>query len=54
MSKKLILSECCNVGVQHFPATGLGPMNNVIFFCNKCGKSCKTKVSKEEEKEESK
>ena len=44
MNKKLVLSDCCNSGVQHFPANGLDPMNNFIFFCNKCGKACKTKV----------
>lgn len=52
MNKKLILSECCNSNVQHFPADGLDPMNNVIFFCNKCGKPCKTKFVKEENKQE--
>lgn len=50
MSKKLVVSECCDVGVQHFPSNGLDPMNKVIFFCNRCGKSCKTKVVEQDVK----
>lgn len=50
MSKKIVTSECCNAGIQHFPTSGLDPMNNVIFFCNKCGKACKTKIVLEEDK----
>ena len=50
MSKKLVVSDCCETGVQHFPANGLDPMNNVIFFCNKCGKACKTKVFEQDVK----
>ena len=44
MSKKLVVSECCNAQVQHYPTMGLGPMESSMFFCSKCNKECKTKV----------
>ena len=42
--KKRVISTCCNANVQHFPVGGLSPMDMTIFFCDKCGKVCKTKV----------
>jgi len=46
--KKKVLSTCCEATVHHFPNGGLSPMDMTIFFCDKCGKVCKTKIVKEE------
>jgi len=51
MSKKLVVSECCNAQVQHYPTAGwLGSIESPMFFCLKCNKECKTKVIEQDEK----
>lgn len=43
MDRKLVVSECCNAHVEHYPF-----LSGFIFFCTKCNKECKTKIVKEE------
>lgn len=45
---KKVVSDCCDSGVQCFPTEGLNAMNNSMFFCDKCGNVCKTKIVKKE------
>lgn len=47
---KVVVSECCQAGVQHYPTMNLNPMENVVFFCVKCNKQCKIKIVKEDKK----
>jgi hypothetical protein len=46
--RKKVISDCCSATINHFPTNGLDPMQMVIFFCDKCGKNCKTVVIEEE------
>jgi hypothetical protein len=54
MKDKLIVSECCNAPVEHYPTMGLNPMEKVTFFCTKCDKNCKTKIIKKEKADNNK
>ena len=49
--RKKVISDCCNAPVHHYPTMGLDPMQKVIFFCDKCGKSCKTLIMDKKHKE---
>jgi len=48
MNNKLIVSECCDAPIQHYPTMGLPTNKSVMFFCTKCDKECKTKIIKKE------
>lgn len=47
---KKIVSICCDSSVQHYPTKGLGATGDVLFFCDKCGNICKTKIVDEKDK----
>lgn len=45
---KKVVSDCCDSSVQCFPTERLNTMGGSIFFCDKCGKVCETKILKKE------
>ena len=47
---KVVTSECCQAGVQHYPTMNLNPMESVVLFCIKCNKKSKIKIVKEDKK----
>jgi hypothetical protein len=47
MSKKLVVSQCCEASVEPYPL-----LSGFVFFCSKCDKECKTKIKKEKVKKE--